>query len=205
VKLLIAALLLLAPATAAELETWETFEAPLVSRERVTVIAHSQMRQRQHVTDLFQARIGPVFRVRLLPRIALVGGYYYGQVEQTEHHWGNTQRTFAGMESPVAVAGGVLTGRALVEHHFGGGGPASVRFRQRAQWTRPVRSLAVFGGAESFFDQRGFFAQRLQSGVRLPFRPSFGLEFSYLYEFRVERIGSNRQAIQVALRPRQKG
>jgi hypothetical protein len=200
-RLFVCVLLAVAGCAAQGLETWQTAEAALISTERSTVVLHTQVRQRQHFTDLFQARIGPVFRVSLRPRVALVGGYYFGEVEQTQRVWGNTHRTFAGFQSPVAFAGGVLTGRTLVEHHFGGGTGPSVRFREMVQWTRPVRRFAAFSGTETFFDQRGFIWQRMQAGLRLPFRASYRLELSYLYDARVERIGAGRHVIQTALRP----
>ena len=121
-----AAILLLAAAgSAATLETWQTFEAPFLSRGRTSIIMHSQIRERNYFSDMLQGRVGPVFRVTLSPRATLLGGYYYGEVTQTEHHWGNNHRTLGGVEFPTAFAGGVLAPRVVIEYHFGGSGAPS--------------------------------------------------------------------------------
>ena len=201
----LAALALLAAAAhGATFETWEAFDAELVSVGPTSVVFHTQFRQRQRLRDFFYARFGPVARHRLTSRVSLVGGYYFGEAEEERATWGNTHRVFGGVEAPFRTSFGLISVRQMVEDHFGGPTPAEIRNRTQFQLSRPVREWTAFGGTEIFFDQRGFMQQRFQGGMRIPLTSSYRMDVIYLFDARVRRAGESRHVIQAAFRPRSK-
>lgn len=195
---------LAATAFAANFETWQVLEAPLVSGGSTTAIVHSQLRQRSRLHDFFQARVGPVVRHELASGVALIAGYYFGETEEDPRVWGNNHRSFGGVERGFLTSRGVLSVRHLVEHHFGGSDRPELRNRSLVQWSRPIRSVTGFLGGETFFDQNGFIMQRVQGGLRLPFTSSYRLEVTYIFDARVNRVGESRHVIQTSFRPRRR-
>ena len=186
----------------ASFETWQAFDAPVIATESTSVVIHSQVRQRNRLHDFFYARVGPVVRHRLSPRLTLVGGYYFGEAEEGPATWGDKHRTFGGIETPISTKMGALSVRNMVEHHFGGSEAQEVRTRTLVQFSRSVRSWTPFIGGEVFFDQNGFAQQRITGGVRIPLTSSYRVDVSYLFDARVSRIGESRHVIQTAFRPR---
>jgi hypothetical protein len=204
VRKLAAAALLAAAAFGATFETWEAFDARLVSVGATSVVFHTQFRQRQRLRDFFYARFGPVVRSRLNPRLSLVGGFYYGEAEEERASWGDNHRLFTGVETPFLTSVGLISVRHMVEDHFGGPTSAEIRNRTQFQLSRPVREWTAFGGTEVFFDQRGFMQQRFQSGLRIPLTTGYRMDLIYLFDARVQRAGESRHVIQAAFRPRSK-
>ena len=201
----IAALALLAAAAqGATFETWEAFDAPLISVGSTSVVFHTQFRQRQRLRDFFYARFGPVARHRVSPRLSLVGGYYFGEVEDSPATWGDNHRLFGGVEMPFPTRCGLISVRHMVEDHFGGPTSTEIRNRTQFQLSRPVRAWTTFGGAEVFFDQRGFMQQRFLTGMRIPLTSSYRMDVIYLFDAKVQRVGESRHVIQAAFRPRSK-
>ena len=190
-------------ACGASFETWQTFEALLHTWENTNVVIHSQFRQRNRLHDLFYARFGPVLRQRLSLRTTLVSGYYFGEAED-DRRWGSSHRTFGGVEMPFSSKVAGFSVRHLVEHHFGGSESPELRNRTLVEFNRPGRSWTPFVGSETFFDQNGFIQHRLQGGVRIPLTSSYRMDVTYLYDWRVTRLGENRHVIQTAFRPRSK-
>lgn len=186
------------------LQVWQAVDVPVLQRERLSGIVHTQFRTRPNLHDYYQARIGPILRFQLSPRATLVGGYYYGEVEQ-KSGWGNNHRAFGGIETPFAWRGQVMTIRSVVERHFGGESPAELRMREQLQVVRPIAGpVSAILAAETFFDPKGFFQQRSVAGVRLPFISRYRFDLTYIYDARVERAGAGRHVIQAAFRPRRR-
>ena len=188
----------------ASFETWQAFDATVITTTATSVVIHSQVRQRNRLHDFFYARVGPVVRHRLNTRVTLVGGYYFGEAEEGPATWGDKHRTFGGIETPVRTRFGALSVRNMLEHHFGGSEAPEVRTRSLVQFSRSVRSWAPFIGGEVFFDQNGFAQQRVQGGVRIPVTSSYRVDVSYLFDARASRIGESRHVIQTAFKPRGK-
>ena len=189
---------------AQEFQIWQAADAPVIEHGRVFGVLHTQFRTRPNLHDYYQARVGPIVRVDLSSRVTLVGGYYFGEVEQTAG-WGNNHRLFTGVETPVSWKGQVLGLRTMVERHLGGEDPPNTRIRQQLQIVRRLMGpVAAIMGVETFFDQKGFFQQRTTGGVRLPFIGRYRLDVTYIYDARVERAAPSRHVIQTAFKPRRR-
>ena len=196
--LLIAAVL---PAGAEVFEWWQTTDAAIFSRGTVSAVIHTQFRMRNHFSDLFQGRFGPVVRAGMTRRLTLIAGYYFGESEVKRDDWQNNHRTFIGIERPVRTERGTLTLRSMAEHHFGGGAPQDRRFRGLLLWSHRA-PLSPYWGTETFFDRHGFMSQRIQGGVRHGLTDRYSLDIGYLYDIRRFRAGEHRHVIQTAIRPR---
>ena len=183
-------------------EAWQAFDVPLVDSKRFNAVLHSQIRERQRLRDFFHARAGPVIRYRLKPRLALIGGYYFGEFEVLRDHWGNDHRTFGGFESVRSVGRNNLSLRTMVEHHFGGPDAPELRARQQVTVTRALGKYAAYGGCEPFFDVKGLLMQRWIAGWRIPLNTRDRMDVSYYFDHRVARAGDSRHVIQTAFRPR---
>lgn len=202
----VACLLVTAVNAAAEtpLESWTTLEIPIFQTGRATTLIHTQLRVRNEFSDFAYARFGPNLRVRLNRGFTLVTGFWYIQQENTRRvQWDDMHRYWAGVERPIRAGSGVVQLRGIYEHWFGGPKPNDNRTRWLVLYRRSIgRGLTATGGTETFFDNNGYFAERVIANIGMPFYRNLIFEAGYMWDRRLERVGGPRQMITTTFRSR---
>lgn len=185
------------------LQVWQAVEFPFYSKGKLTSNIQTQFRTENRMRDFTQGRVGPQIRYALHPKVTLLGGYYFTEVDgDNGEPWANAHRLFTGAETPIQVGQGRLSFRGMLERYFGGDGTPEYRYRGQASYRRSMGPFTPMGSTETFFNAHGYMAQRVQGGVRLPAMGRFLLDVTYLYDFRSEQFGGRRQVIYSTLRIR---
>ena len=200
--LLLTAVVPAATASSDPLESWHTFELPFLNfGSRVTSIVHTQFRDRSQFSQIHLSRFGPIFRVRVSPRVNLIAGYWLTEQRQVEvNRWDNTHRSFAGAETFIPLGRGQFQGRGLFEHFFGGPRPPDYRTRWQGIYRRAVgRGLVAGLGTEAFTDHAGFLAHRLITSVLFPVHPRWVVEAGYMFDPRRVDAGGGRHILTTPL------
>jgi hypothetical protein len=149
--------------------------------------------------EFLQARTGPILRVYVKPKTALVGAYYYRREQnRLEPGWGDSHRFFGGIENYkfLGEAGSrksvLLETRFLAEHLFGG--PAGTltnytRLRHRNRVSFREWKVSPLLGYEALTFTNGFWAHRPHGGIRWKASNRFVVDAGYLWDGRSPRAG----------------
>lgn len=182
---------------AADFESWHSFDFSTYITSRTEVVAHSQLRTHSRFTGLNQFRIGPVLNYAARPRLRLVVGYYYRDVESSGDRWNNYHRIFAGMENPILSRRVGMQSRTYLEHCYGHTSTPYNRWRQRmlVRWNRKVSPYAA---VETFVRSNGVQMVRYSTGAQRRVSAQTSLEVSYCYED--DKTGRDRHVLVTGLR-----
>ncbi len=186
-----------AGATAADFQSWHSFDFASYLSGRTELVVHSQVRTHSRFTGLNQFRIGPVLNYAARPRLRLVAGYYYRDVESSGSDWQIYHRIFAGMENPIIDGRIGVQSRTYLEHCYGSASTPFNRLRQRmlVRWNRGVSPYAA---VEGFFRSAGVQLVRYAAGVQRRLSGPVRLDITYYYED--DKTGADRHVITTGLR-----
>lgn len=152
------------------------------------VTLHSRFRTRPTSKGLYQGRVGSWVGVKVAPKVAVVGGYYFTQ-EEDRPDWESWNRGFGGLEHQLGKWKGVWMARHFAEWFDT---PPSrenyYRVRHRVGWESRER-IAPYANVEYFWDRQGWRSVRYQAGTRFRINPRTVWDFHYFHEPRRQDAG----------------
>ncbi len=204
---LLAALVLAAPGAlrAEELQLWHWWTNEFDLSRKLSLVLHGQFRTVRPLREFVQGRTGPILRYFVLPRTALVGGYYYRREPNVRSPgFGDSHRYFGGivnyklLNRKAGWSPALLETRILLERFQGG--PAGTltnytRLRYRNRLSFREWKISPLLGYEVFTFTGSFWGQRPQGGIRWRAHPRVMLDVGYFWDGRAPRAGAQRHVL----------
>jgi hypothetical protein len=192
-------------ARAEELEMWHWWNQEFELSRKVSVVLHGQFRTVRPLHDFLQGRVGPIVKFLILPRTALVGGYYYRREPNGRSPgFGDSHRYFGGivnnsfLRQRGALPPALLETRFLTERFQDGPAGALTnytRFRYRNRLSFREWKVSPLLGYEVFTFVRSFWGQRPLAGVRWRAHPRVMVNAGYFWDGRAPRAGARRHVL----------